>query len=201
VTTRLTLITHAATEAQRRAAFPMDEPVVEREATKIAALNWTAPRSQLIVSAPELRAQQTSRALGLQTTIAEKLRDCDYGTWRGRTMDEVQLEDPEGIVAWLTDPGASPHGGESIEDLISRVGGWMDRQHDTAHTIAVTHPAVIRCAIVHALRIPVQAFWRFDVAPLSLTDLCFSRNLWTIRCVSCSLERLQAGAMKQSMEQ
>jgi broad specificity phosphatase PhoE len=193
VTTRLTLIAHAATEAQRHAAFPLDEPVTEREIAKIAALNWVMPRVKHVWSAPEQRARQTSRALGLQATIVDELRDCDYGRWRGRRMDEVQSEEPDGIVAWLTDPSASPHGRESIEDLISRVGLWMDEQHESDeqheidHTLAVTHPAVIRAAIVHALCIPTQTFWRFDISPLSLTDLRFSRGVWTLRCAGCPL--------------
>ncbi len=169
-------------------AFPLDEPVVEREIAKIAALNWAAPRVEYTWTAPELRAQQTSNALGLQAVISDELRDCDYGRWRGRRMDEVHAEDTEGILAWLTEPVASPHGGESIEGLIGRVGRWLKEQSGAGHTIAVTHPAVIRAALVYALRVPAQAFWRFDIAPLSLTDLRFSRNIWTLRCVGCSLQ-------------
>jgi broad specificity phosphatase PhoE len=48
-------------------------------------------------------------------------------------MDEVQAEEPEGIIAWLTDPSAAPHGGESIENLIDRVGLWMDEQCAAKH--------------------------------------------------------------------
>ena len=194
---RLTLIAHAATEAQRRAAFPLDEsildepildePVAEREAVKLPALNWTVPRAEQIRSAPEQRAQQTTRILGLQATTTEALRDCDYGRWQGRSMEAVQAEEPARILAWLTDPGAAPHGGESIENLIARVGKWMDEQRIVSHVIAVTHPSVIRAAIVHALRIPAQGFWRFDISPLSFTDLRFSRNLWTLRCSGCPL--------------
>jgi len=192
VTTRFTLIAHAPTDAQRRSAFPMDEALDEREIAKIAALNWYAPRAQQIVSAPELRAQQTACALGLSSSIAIELRDCDYARWSGREMDEIHAEDPDGILAWLTDPSSSPHGGESIENLINRIGRWIEEQLDRNHTIAVTHPAVIRGAIVYALGAQAQAFWRFDIAPLSLTDPRFNGRAWTLRCVGCSL-RTQDG--------
>jgi broad specificity phosphatase PhoE len=190
---RLTLIAHAATEAQRRAAFPLDEPIAEPEIARIAALAWRAPRAKRAWSAPEQRAQQTAHALGLDAVRANELRDCDYGRWRGRTMDEVHAEEPEGILAWLSDPAAAPHGGESIQSLIGRAGKWLDEQceidaqHDAGHIVAVTHPAVIRAAIVHALRLPAPTFWRFDIPPLSLTDLRFSRGGWTLRCTGCSL--------------
>ena len=188
MTARFTFIAHAATEAQRHAAFLLDEPVAEREIARIATLNWTAPRSQLVVSAPETRTRQTSHALGLQAAVTEELRDCDYGTWRGRKMEEVESEDPQGFLAWLADPNSTPHGGESIESLIGRVGFWMAEQSAVKHTIAVTHPAVIRAAIVYALRLPSLNFWRFDIAPVTLTDLRLNHDVWTMRCSGCSLE-------------
>jgi broad specificity phosphatase PhoE len=187
MTARLTLIAHAPTEAQRRAAFPLDEPVADRELENIAALGWKTPRSLRVLSAPELRTQQTAQALGLSASNSVELRDCDYGSWRGRTMDEVQVSDPDEILAWLTDPSSSPHGGESIENLINRIGRWIDEESDKSHTLVVTHPAVIRSAIVHALGIPAQAFWRFDIAPLSVTDLRFNGRVWTVRCTGCPL--------------
>ena len=188
MTARLTLIAHAATEAQRRPAFPLDEPVAEREIAKIAALHWMAPRANRVLSGPELSARQTSHALRLQAATADELRDCNYGAWSGRAMDEVQVEDPEGMIAWLTDPTSAPHGGESIASLITRVRSWVEEQRNVAHTIAVTHAAVIRGAIVHALQLPLTTFWRFDVAPLSLTDLRFNGRVWSLRCAGCSLQ-------------
>lgn len=181
MTARITFISHAATSTQRNAAFPLDESVDERAFAEIAALGWHTPRAQSVFSGPERRAQQTVDALQLSASLAIELRDCDYGVWRGRELSELQSEDPEGIAAWLTDATAAPHGGESIVNLIARVGRWVDGQNDGGHTIAVTHPAVIRSAIVHALSAPAQTFWRIDIAPLSLTDLRFNGRVWTLR--------------------
>ena len=187
VTTRLTLISHAATQAQRRAAFPSDEPLEQQEISKIALLSWKAPRAHQVFSAPELRTQQTVQALGLAATIAIELRDCDYGIWQGRELSNLQTQDPEGVAAWLTDSGAAPHGGESIASLISRVGRWFDQLKEDGHTIAVTHPAVIRGAVIHVLNAPLSSFWRVDIAPLTLTDLRFNGRVWTLRSCASSL--------------
>jgi len=154
---------------------------------KVAALGWKAPRAQRVVSGPERRVQQTAEALGLTAEVAVELRDCDYGAWRGYTLSEVELRQPEEVFAWLSDPGAAPHGGESILQLVTRVAGWLEEQRALDHTIAVTHPAVIRGALVHALQAPPSAFWRIDIAPLSLTDLRWNGRVWTVRSSGCAL--------------
>ena len=179
--TRLTFLSHAATQAQRRAAFPGDELLADSDLTALAAPGWKMPRVQRVLSGPEHRTRQTAQALGLSAAIATELRDCDYGSWSGLDLDDVQTQNPDGLAAWLTDPAAAPHGGESILKLLKRIGNWLDQQHNTGHTIAVTHPAVIRAAIIYVMESPPQSFWRLDIAPLSLTDLRFNGRAWTVR--------------------
>jgi broad specificity phosphatase PhoE len=187
LTGRFTFISHAATHAQRRAAFPLDDPLEERELSKVTSLRWKVPRAQRVFAAPERRAQQTASALGLSAATAEDLRECNYGEWCGREFEALYSSNPEGIGTWLTDPNAAPHGGESIVNLIGRVGDWLKEHHDTGHTIVVTHPAVIRSAIVHVLGATPQTFWRIDIAPLSFTDIRFNENVWTLRSIACPL--------------
>jgi broad specificity phosphatase PhoE len=186
---RLTLISHAATEAQRRAAFPLDEPLREQEMAKIAALGWSPPRNQQVLSGPELRALQTAEALGLAAAIAPEIRDCDYGAWSGHALSEIEASHPDDLFTWFTDPGYAPHGGESIVELIDRIGRWMGAQRDGGHTLAITHPVVIRAAIVHALQAAPSTIWRIDIAPLSLTDLRWNGQVWTARSFGCTLGR------------
>ena len=72
---RLTLISHAATLAVKRASFPLDEPVISVEMQKVEAIDWTTPRAQQIYSGPEKRVQQTAEALGLDWTVASEIAD------------------------------------------------------------------------------------------------------------------------------
>lgn len=155
---------------------------------RAASLGWKPPRAQRILCGPELRTRQTAQALGLPAIVTEELRDCGYGFWGGKELRALQDDDPEGVAAWLTDPAVAPHGGESIASLMERVGRWMEEEQRIAgHTIAVTHPAVIRCVVLHVLQSPAQSFWRIDVAPLSLTDLRFNGRAWTLRSSDCAL--------------
>jgi broad specificity phosphatase PhoE len=185
VPARLTLISHAATPATRLAAFPQDELLDAGEIAKLgkfASRTWHAPRARQVLTAPEHRTRQTAQALDLNAVVTDELRDCDYGAWQGRGLADLQAEAPEAILQWLTDPTASPHGGESITALIARTTVWLNGlvQHD-GHTIGVTHPAVIRSAILHTLGAPASSFWRVDIAPLTVTDLRHNGRVWTLR--------------------
>ena len=184
---RITFISHAATGASRAASFPLDEAVLPKEHERIASMSWAAPRSRYVLCGPEQRTRQTAEALNLSAEVAPELRDCDYGTWCGYDLEAIQQEDPEGLLEWLMDVDAAPHGGESFVELIERVGEWIVDQQDAGHIIAITHPAVIRAALVHALSAPPQAFWRIDIAPLTLTDLRFNGMAWTLRSAGSPL--------------
>jgi broad specificity phosphatase PhoE len=65
----------------------------------------------------------------------------------------------------------------------------MDQQRTVRHTIAVKHQAVVRAAIIHALQIPTQTFWRIDFAPFTVSDLRFNGTLWTVRSTGCALNK------------
>jgi broad specificity phosphatase PhoE len=175
---RLTLISHAPTSAVRRAAFPCDESIEEIARDRICEMNVRFDRA---CCGPEKRTQETATALGLSATIDPALHDCDYGRWAGRELSQLQLEQPAEVAQWLSDPDAAPHGGESINNLIARVAGWLAEQTKSGHTIAITHPPVIRAAIASVLQAPTLAFWRIDVVPLTLTDIRFNGRSWSLR--------------------
>jgi broad specificity phosphatase PhoE len=187
IPTRITFISHATTAAVRHASFPSNEPLIEGEIEKIASIKWVAPRAQTVLCGPEQRTQQTAKALGFEPSISSDLADVNYGVWEGKRIDDIQTGDPAGLADWLTNVHASPHGGESISQAIQRVQQWMDRQPGTGHIIAMTHPAVIRAAILCAMHAPPESFWRIEIATLSITDLRFNGKFWTVRSAGSSL--------------
>jgi broad specificity phosphatase PhoE len=178
----LTLICHGATRATRAAVFPLDEPL-EDGALEQARMHGPALRRwDRAMTSPALAAQQTADALSLNARVHPALRDCDYGRWGGRKLIDVQAAHPAEVAAWLSDPGAAPHGGETLLALMLRVSDWMaERLHEDGHTIAVTHAAVMRAALVGVLGAPAQSFWRIDVEPTSLLDLRSDKRRWALR--------------------
>ena len=197
---RLSLVCHASTSGLRTAAFPLDEGLDQFGTADAAAAaapgTWSAEHCWC---GPELRTRQTAAALGLTATPDAGLSDCDYGRWRGSTLAEIQAKEPEAIRAWIGDPAAAPHGGESLLDLLARVGGWMDRLHagpgrtGSTRIIAFSHPAVIRAAIVHALCAGASSFWRIDVGPLSQALIVGHAGRWTLRAINPARKKSREG--------
>lgn len=187
---RLTLIAHASTKALRQARFPSrDEPLDDlgrADALRATPLPSVPDRA---FHAPERRTAETAAALGLSTEPIEILRDWNYGRWAGFTLADVQNREPEAVAAWLSDPESSAHGGETLNGLLERVGDWLEGlaprpdEKRGSRLIAVTHPAVIRAAVVHALRASADSFWRIDIAPLSRTDLTGEGPRWSLRAL------------------
>jgi broad specificity phosphatase PhoE len=178
---RLTLICHASTCAVRAAAFPMDEPLDLQGHAKATALAADIRRVGAAWTSPALRARQTAAALELNATIDLTLRDIDFGNWSGRSLADIEAAAPDAVAAWTTDCSAAPRGGESIIDLFHRVAPWFETVgRADGRVVAVTHPAVIRAAIILALDAKPDSFWRIDVAPLCRVRLRGNSGRWTL---------------------
>lgn len=132
----------------------------------------------LVRTGPERRARETAQELGLAGEQDVRLRDLDAGSWRGSEMSELAQDQ---LFAWLTDPEFRGHGGESVTDLVDRVRFWLAEIASSGrNTVAVTHPAVVRAALLVVLDAPAKSFWRMDVRPASITRLHYRGN-WTLR--------------------
>jgi broad specificity phosphatase PhoE len=192
---RLRLLCHGPTSAVREAAFAADEPLDAQGARMLGALSSPLAQADRCWSSPALAARQTAAGLGFNASVEPLLRDCDYGRWAGRTLEDVEREEPGAVGAWLRDLDSAPHGGESIVDLIERVAAWLEIQGQTpGRVVAVTHASVIRAAIVHAIGAPPHSFWRIDVGPLALARLSGADGRWTLASIGRIESRLRVDA-------
>ncbi|MEO3845117.1 histidine phosphatase family protein [Streptomyces sp. B22F1] len=204
------LVTAAVNAELRHAVFGADEPLDaagRRAAERAGAHAAASLRTHTpAYAAPSVRCRQTADALGLAAEPEAELADWDVGRWRGRGLEELAAAEGEAVRAWLTDPAAAPHGGESLLQLRGRVGVWLDGLTGPAGTagpettgdmhrtgsapapapthrvVAVAEPAAVRAAVVHALDLPSAAFWRLDVPPLTRTELTGRAGRWSLRC-------------------
>lgn len=186
---RLLLVRHAPTSATRVFAFPDDEPLDDRGRVASARLASALPPRFHALCSPALRCVQTAQAAGLDAcTLEPALAECNFGSWAGRTLETVTLDEPGAVKAWMTDPSARPHGGESHAQFAARVGAWLDDQATRdGGAVAITHGGVVKAAIVHALGAPLQAFWRVDAAPLSITELHAGDGRWRLTRANCEV--------------
>lgn len=195
MTIRVTLVSAALSTALREARFDDDgplDPAGREQARAAAPALRTAGR---VFASPSVRCAATAESLGLRATPTPALAGCAMGRWTGRTLAEVAAADEDGVARWLADPAAAPHGGESLLDLLARVGGWLDAltagegatpagegaPRVGGPVLAVVEPDVVRAAALHALAAPAPAFWRLDVPPLTVTDLSGRAGRWNVR--------------------
>ncbi|WP_308222572.1 histidine phosphatase family protein [Kitasatospora sp. A2-31] len=163
---------------------PLDSAAVRRARAAAASV----PAAARVLTGPSVRCTGTAAALGLEAVVAPELADCDWGRWEGHRLADLAAAEPEAIAAWLADPDAAPHGGESVAALGSRIRGWLDGLDGLdgpeagGPVLAVVEAAVVRTAVVQGLGLPAQAFWRIDVAPLTLTELTGRAGRWNLRC-------------------
>ncbi|MFF3997341.1 histidine phosphatase family protein [Streptomyces cyaneofuscatus] len=194
MTVRVMLVSPAMNAALREARFDGDAPLDRAGERSARAAAAAVPRSGAVLSGPSERCLGTAAALGLAARAEPALTGWDLGRWSDRRLDEVGAAEPDAVAAWIGAPSAAPHGGESLRALVERVGGWLDGTGGTdtlaagdgpgatdRSVLAVAEPAVVRAAVVHALALPVEAFWRLDVAPLVLTELSGRSGRWNVR--------------------
>jgi broad specificity phosphatase PhoE len=181
---RLTFIANASTPAVRAAAFPSDEGLDKFGRRDALALAKEFRHDLLVLTSPAKRAIETAAALGLDAKVDESLRDLDLGRWAGCTLSDIAASEPEAFASWFSDPGAAPHGGETVDGLFARTAIWLGTAlSQQQHIIAVTHPAVIRAAVVAAIHAGPASFWHIDIAPLGVVELGSNGMRWTLRSI------------------
>jgi broad specificity phosphatase PhoE len=181
MTMRLHLLCSASTASTSAVAFAADEPLDAKGRESLSTLSGRLPSCDIILCSPALCARQTADGLALASSIEPLLRDCDFGRWTGRSLEDVEAAEPAAVADWLRNPRATPHGGESFADVTKRVGGWMDQMLAKAGSVlAITHGIVIRAAIAHTLGAGPEAFRHIDVAPLTRAKLSGGGGRWTL---------------------
>jgi broad specificity phosphatase PhoE len=184
----LLLVRHAPTSATHASSFPGDEELDGRGREAATDLTGTLPRHAEALTSPARRCRQTAEAAGLAAGVDDAIRACDFGSWTGRALADVNDGDPDAVRAWMLDPDAAPHGGESLSVFSARIARWLDDQAGRdGRLVAITHAEVIKATVVHALGAPLVAFWRIDASPLAATELHAHDGRWTLARLNCPL--------------
>ena len=139
---------------------------------------------------PEKACQATAVSLGGEAESVAELRECDFGTWTGRTLVDVAFEDSGALGTWLHDAHATPHGGESLAELINRVGRVLDdHPWPEGRSVLVVSSLVARAAAVHALGASPEVIFHIDIAPLGRLLISRSDQIWRMQELRASVNR------------
>lgn len=172
---RLIWLAHGRTEGMRDLTFG--------DRSRLTHPELVQPWAGRLVGArrgPEPACQQSATALGVTAAPDERLADVDPGCWRGCTLAQVMEQSPADVSAWLADATAAPHGGESLADLVRRIGSVCDGAWPEGSHLLVVAPLVARAAAVHALGVDARTIFRIDLAPLQQATMTRSAASWRL---------------------
>ncbi|WP_426109367.1 histidine phosphatase family protein [Pseudomonas sp. TWR1-1-4] len=176
--TRLTLICHAVTLQQKKGRFPDDESVAMDWRNAGLSLAGRYKKNLRLLCGPEARTRQTAGLFGRHPQVEKALRDADFGRWKGKDIDAIDRNE---LMDWLGNSASASHGGESVDQVCARVCRWMKSlETQPGHVVAITHPFVIRAAMLYVMEFPISMFYLIDVEPLSATELRFN-DVWRLR--------------------
>jgi broad specificity phosphatase PhoE len=173
---RLLMVAHAPTAPTIAVTLGDDR---EPQTGEVRRLNG---RVASWLRGPEKACVATAVCLGGEAEPVPELRECDFGAWTGRTLADVAFEDATALDTWLHDAHAAPHGGESLAELINRVGRVLDdHPWPEGRSIAVVTPLVARAAAVHALGASPEVIFHIDIAPLGRLLISRSDHIWRMQ--------------------
>jgi broad specificity phosphatase PhoE len=100
-----------------------------------------------------LRARMTAEIvgerIGLEPIIEPRVRECDWGAWQGRFVDDIARHEPEHWQAWLN-AGESFRfpDGESLAEHMARTSAALDEIRGRGEpALVVCHGGTIRVAL------------------------------------------------------
>ena len=144
-----------------------------------AVADWLAPLADEIdamVSSPLRRTRETAEIIAArldkEVETEDGLAEAAFGTWDGLSFREVQQQFPDDLDAWLGSLDIAPGGGDSFAQMDTRVRRARDRLpagHPGKAVLAVTHVTPIKLMVKLALGAPLEAVYRMELAPASVT--------------------------------
>ena len=174
---RLVVVAHGPTSGLREAIFGDLGHLLDA-----AAIPAVRARFAGWFHGPEVACAQTAARLGGPGEAMAGLRSCDFGSWSGRSLTDVGAADAKAVRHWLADPHAKPHDGESLSELILRVGAVVDQTRwPRGQSIVVVTPLVARAVAVHTLDAPPETIFRIDMPPLGRVPVSRNTNSWRLR--------------------
>ncbi|MEP6817226.1 MAG: histidine phosphatase family protein [Marmoricola sp.] len=148
-----------------------------------ATAEWLAPLADgidALVSSPVRRTRESAEilaaVLGHDVEIEDGIAEMEFGSWDGLTFTEVHEKYPDEMQAWLGSLDAAPGGGESFRVVAERVLQGRDRllaSYAGKTVVAVSHVTPIKTLVADTLGAPLEALYRMELSPASVTVVSY----------------------------
>ena len=142
---------------------------------------WLSPiadKVDVVVSSPVRRTLESAEILGAvlgrEVQVEPGFAEMEFGAWDGLTFAEVGERHPEDLKAWLGSLDVAAGGGESFRVVEKRVLAGLERvlaEHAGKTVVVVSHVTPIKTLVAHALDAPLEAVFRMELSPASITVL------------------------------
>ncbi|VTR77159.1 MSMEG_4193 family putative phosphomutase [Cellulomonas hominis] len=181
------LVRHGRTTANADGVLAGRTPGVLLDATGREQAARTGERLAVVplvavVSSPLERCRETAQAIverqdaAPRTPVEDRLTECDYGAWQGRTLRDLTSEPLWATVQ--TQPSAAVFpGGESLAAMQARavaavreLDAAVEAEHGPgAVWAAVTHGDIVKAVLADALGMHLDLFQRLSAGPASVS--------------------------------
>lgn len=162
----------------------LDE-VGQASARTLASRITSVPVCQVVTSPLERTVQTTELVFGKGVPVSpeERLTECDYGLWQGKSLAELAKDDLWSTVQRAPDEMVFPEGEAMLamaERAVSAVREWDSKvtlEHgDKAIWAAVSHGDVIKAICADALGLPLRKFQRIVIEPASVSVIHYNKD-------------------------
>jgi ribonuclease H / adenosylcobalamin/alpha-ribazole phosphatase len=145
----------------------------QRVAAEIAKL-----KPEVLIASPLQRTRQTAdaiaKAIGLEIIEDKSWYELSFGTWDGKSIEEVKAESPDDYQSWLDSSSYRPGGGESYDEARLRIEAALEKlvaEYPGKKVVVVTHNGVIKSAANIAIGGPNDGVFHMDATPCSITSI------------------------------
>ena len=179
--THIDIIRHGEPEGGRRyRGHGVNDPLSPKGWQQM----WNAvpdqPVWEHVISSPLLRclgfAEALAPHLGASLSVEDDLKEIGFGTWEGRTPDDIKANEGDALEKFMLDPvNNRPEGAEPLAAFTDRVWNVYERvakDYQGKHVLIVAHAGVIRAITSKILRMHLDDVYsklKIDYAAIAST--------------------------------
>ena len=179
VTTLIDLIRHGEPVGGSRYRGQIDDPLSDTGWNQMRAVVGHHHPWDIIVSSPLSRclafAEELSERHGIALEVEPRLQELGFGSWQGKTKEEISQYDPGMLQRFYRDPmNNRPEDAEGLADFRARIASaWNEilNRHAGKHILMICHAGVIRMVLSIVLDIPLANLFRIKVASAGITRI------------------------------